>query len=303
MDRDTTQLNCYDILGVTKNSTQDEIKASYRKLTLINHPDRNNNSLESTRKIQDINKAYELVGTPESRMKYDNSFRKLNNSISEAQFNSSEFFEFLSRNIFDKVGDIDIGGMRFNTKGFNSESIKRTLNKPPPIIITEEIAFSKSYTGCTVPISVKRIIIEQDIRREETETCYLNVPIGTDDNEILVLYEKGNISGNSVGDVKVIIKIKNDTEFKRSGLDIFFNKKISLKDALCGFSFELLYLCGRTFKIANGVGNIVTPNYSKVIKNKGFSRGDHLGNLIIEFTVVFPTTLNFSQIYELKNIL
>ena len=304
MDRETANFNCYDILGVNKGSTQDEIKASYRKLTLIHHPDRNNNSLESTRKIQEINKAYGIIGNSESRTTYDNSSIKLNNSNKEPPFNPSDFFDFLNRNIFEKVGDIDIGGMRFNTKGLNSESIKRTLNRPPPIIITEEISFSKSYTGCTIPISVKRIIIEQDMKREETETCYLNVPRGTDDNEILVLSEKGNISsGNNVGDVKVIIKIKNDTEFKRSGLDIFFNKKISLKDALCGFSFELSYLCGKTFKIANGVGNIVMPNYTKVIKNIGFSRGTHLGNLIIEFTVLFPSTLTLSQIGELRNIL
>ena len=160
MDRDTTHFDCYYILGVNKGSTQDEIKASYRKLTLINHPDRNNNSIESTRKIQEINKAYGIIGNSDTRMKYDNSFIKTNNSNIETPFNPSEFFDFLSRNIFDKVGEIDIGGMRFNTKGLNSESIKRTLNKPPPIIITEEIAFSKSYTGCTIPISVKRIIID-----------------------------------------------------------------------------------------------------------------------------------------------
>ena len=80
MDRHTANFNCYDILGVTKSSTQDEIKASYRKLTLINHPDRNNNSLESTSKIQEINKAYEIIGNSDTRMKYDNSLIKTNNS-------------------------------------------------------------------------------------------------------------------------------------------------------------------------------------------------------------------------------
>ena len=91
------------------------------------------------------------------------------------------------------------------------------------------------------------------------ETLYVSIPAGIDDNEIIVLKGKGNmIDEANKGDIKVFVKIKNNTEFVRNGLDLTYHKTISLKDALCGFSFDLKYIDGRTFKINNGNGNVIS---------------------------------------------
>ena len=81
------------------------------------------------------------------------------------------------------------------------------------------------------------------------------------------------------------------------------NKTITLKEALCGFSFDLKYVDGRIFKITNNSGNIITNNYNKVISKMGLGRDEHVGNLIINFTVDFPTDLTEAQIEGLANIL
>ena len=57
------------------------------------------------------------------------------------------------------------------------------------------------------------------------------------------------------GDIKIIIKIENNTEFKRSGLDLIYVKMITLKEALCGFTFELKYITGKTYTINNNCNN------------------------------------------------
>ena len=58
-----------------------------------------------------------------------------------------------------------------------------------------------------------------------------------------MLREKGNILSEDIkGDIKLFIKIENTTQFERKGIDLIMNKNISLKDALCGFSFELKYI-------------------------------------------------------------
>jgi DnaJ family protein A protein 2 len=106
-----------------------------------------------------------------------------------------------------------------------------------------------------------------------------------------------------MGDVKVFIKIINDTEFLRNGLDLILQKTITLKEALCGFSFDLKYIDGRTFKITNGGGSIITNNYNKVINNMGCTREEHVGNLIINFTIQFPAELTTEQIEGLAKIL
>ena len=184
------------------------------------------------------------------------------------------------------------------------DGIKSKLMKPVPIIKTEEIQLSKAYNGCKLPVNIKRWLVENGIKKEETETIYVPVPKGVDDNELIILPGKGNaLSHTNIGDVKVFIKIINDTGFIRNGLDLILNKTITLKEALCGFSFDLKYIDGRTFKITNGSGNIITNNYNKVIPKMGLTRDEHIGNLIINFTVEFPTDLTPEQVEELGKIL
>ena len=155
-----------------------------------------------------------------------------------------------------------------------------------------------------MPIEITRWLVEGDVKREETETIYIPIPCGVDNNEIIILRDKGNcLSDQNKGDIKVFIKIQNDTDFVRNGLDLTLNKTISLKEALCGFDFDMNFLDGRTFKLNNHMGNIITHNYTKVIPNLGMKREDHVGNLHLNFNVVFPEKLTIEQMEALAKIL
>ena len=66
------------------------------------------------------------------------------------------------------------------------------------------------------------------------------------------------ISDKIKGDVKVFINVENKTEFIRDGLDLLHQKKITLKEALCGFSFDIKHLSGKTYTINNTNGKIIT---------------------------------------------
>ena len=217
-------------------------------------------------------------------------------TTSNVDMDPAEILNFISSNFFKGGGGG--GGV------FSMENIKQKLAKPVPIIKTETISLNKAYTGFNMPIEITRWIVENDVKREETETVYLPIPKGVDNNEIIIMREKGNIlSENNKGDIKVFIKIQNDTEFVRNGLDLCLNKTISLKDALCGFAFDMNYLDGRIFKLNNTVGNIVTHNYNKVLQGLGMKREEHVGNLIINFNVNFPEQLSETQIEALRAIL
>ncbi|MEJ7804918.1 MAG: molecular chaperone DnaJ [Telluria sp.] len=61
----------YEILGVAKNSSEEEIKKSYRKLAMKYHPDRNPDSKESEEKFKEVKEAYEMLTNPEKREAYD----------------------------------------------------------------------------------------------------------------------------------------------------------------------------------------------------------------------------------------
>ena len=63
------------------------------------------------------------------------------------------------------------------------------------------------------------------------------------------------------------------------------------------------YVDGRNFQINNSKGNVITPGYKKLIPKMGMKRDDNVGNLVIEFTIVFPETLTDEQTTKIKEIL
>ena len=111
------------------------------------------------------------------------------------------------------------------------------------------------------------------------------------------------------GDVKIYIKIKNESVFQRKGLDLIYNQKISLKESLTGFSFELKHLSGKTYVINNSDGKIIQPGYHKLIKHMGMirERGHPApplkGNLIIKFDIQFPNDISEETREKLRAIL
>ena len=88
--------------------------------------------------------------------------------------------------------------------------------------------------------------------------------------------------------------------FKRSGLNLILEKDISLKEALLGFQFDIVFLNDKKYKINNE--NILS-NTSKIIKNLGFKRDNFIGNLIIQFTIIYPKDFSNDQKRKLQEIL
>ncbi|KXS08794.1 DnaJ-domain-containing protein, partial [Gonapodya prolifera JEL478] len=66
-----TMSNLYEILQISRNATQEEIKRSYRKLAIAYHPDKNNGDVEKERKFKEINHAYSVLSDADKRRQYD----------------------------------------------------------------------------------------------------------------------------------------------------------------------------------------------------------------------------------------
>jgi DnaJ-class molecular chaperone len=286
--------NYYEILEIERNATQEDIKKAYRKLSLLHHPDKNLNSQESINKIQDINEAYEVLSNPENKMMYDNRGNNMM-GMNDIPIDLDELFHTMFR-------------MSGNTQGFrvffNGHPSFQQIIRPPSIVKTIVIPFERVLINLKIPVEITRIIQEQNSKIEETETIYVDIPRGIDDGELLIIKDKGNVVNHFKGDVKIFIKIENNTEFKRIGLDLLYEKTISLKEALCGFTFKLKHLDGKMYTITNSstIGHVIHQNYQQIIPNMGLMRDNNVGNLIIVFNVKFPTHLSQSVFEELKKI-
>lgn len=107
--------NYYEVLGVNKNATQDEIKKAYRKLSKKYHPDKNPNNKEAEEKFKKITEAYDTLGDEKKRQEYDNP-------ISELNFGSFNFDPF-------SYGPFGFGGHKFRQNtSINGEDITVDLN-------------------------------------------------------------------------------------------------------------------------------------------------------------------------------
>lgn len=314
----------YKTLEVPETATQEEIKKSYRRLSLLHHPDKNHGNGE---KFQKINEAYETLYDEQKRQEYDmmrrNPFGGFpGNGGAGGQGGMDELFANLFFGGIQGMGGIPgmpgirivpNGGMQgFFPPGANVKIFRngtqmnfhQQMEKPTPIVKTINISIEQVLTGATIPVDVERWLIEQGNKIFEHETLYVPIPKGIDDNEIIVLRDKGNVVNEECkGDVKIFIKIDNDSELKRHGLDLIYEKKISLKESLCGFSFELKYINGKVYTIHNTIGNIIKPDYKKVIPNMGLERDGHKGAVIIVFTVEFPDSIDINVLEKIKELL
>ena len=320
----------YKILELPETAAIDEIKKSYRRLSLLHHPDRNGNSVESVAKFQKISDAYETLGDADKKRDYDmtrnNPFIKMMSGQGHPfTHNHGNPFTHNQGNPFgpnmNQMDDILSGlfGINMNQGPFspfgqgqnirifhNGMPININQNhnqKPQSIMVSITVPIDKILTGTTVPIDIERWVMENSNKVFEHETIYVSVPKGMDEGELIVLKDKGHVvNENCKGDIKIVVKIENNTNFQRQGLDLILQKTISIKEALCGFTFDLKYITGKNYTINNNAGNIIPNGYKKIIPNMGFSRDEHTGNLIIIFDVKFPEKLSDSTIDALKAI-
>lgn len=306
----------YKILGVSENASQDEIKKAYRKLSLKNHPDKGGDPDV----FKEISSAYDTLSDEEKRQQYEME-RKFGSGGGHGfpggsfphGMSMGGFPDEILRNLFGSSMGGDSGNMRQNGFPFNFhmggmdgnpnvrifrngvEVTQNQMNKPVPIVKTIEVSLEQSYNGYKSPIEIERWIQEDNVKRIEKETLYVDIPQGIDNNEIIIIRNKGNIiSESNKGDIKLFIKIVNTTQFQRRGLDLIYIKNISLHESLCGFKFSIKYLDGKNILI-NNTDRVIKPGYQKAIPGMGMRRDNSKGSMIIQFDVDYPEQLNDKQ--------
>ena len=310
--------NHYETLEVPETANSEEIKKAYRRLSLKYHPDRNPGKPEMVENFQNINSAFEILGNPEKKQEYDmsrkNPFMRMHNMGSN--MNGGHPFqhmdEMFSQMFFGGIPGMNMGnpmggmGMGPNVQIFRNGipiNIMQGMQKPPPITQSIQINMEQVLSGTTLPVEIERWILENGNKVFEKQTIYVPIPKGIDDNEMILLKDQGNsMNENCRGDIKIFVKVENNTGFQRNGLDLIYEKTIGLKDSLCGFSFELKYINGKTYTINNQRGSIIQPGYTKLIPTMGLKRDAHVGNLLIHFKVDFPETLTEEQIVKIGEI-
>ena len=180
--------NFYKILNVDESASQDEIRKSFRKLSLKYHPDRNN-SYDSENIFKELNEAYEVLGNDKKRNEYDKLHLKnnINNSELSSQGlqkffgNYTSFFKNFTPKHMNNNSDICDDNMEKFLHQINDETVK-VMNDVIQNLQNNNTAFDR--TNCnifgfpsrqhiahmninSIPISIEKININHDITLEE----------------------------------------------------------------------------------------------------------------------------------------
>jgi len=304
----------YDILGISKDANESEIKKAFRALSLKYHPDRNQNE-DTTEQFQKIGEAYEVLSDPEKRSQYENELNGMPFGMPFSHMDSMNEFNDLN-NIFNMMFN-GMGGPGMGGPGMGGPGIRifhsgmgggpqffQQFQKPSAISKTVNISLNQCYDGGVIPVEIDRFVVNNGIKY--TEKVGLNVPIpkGIHEKDGILIEGEGNSINDLKGDIKLSFKIEEHPIFKRREGDLIYKKKISLKEALCGFSFELQHLNGKMLFLNNKSNRtIITPDTKKTIPNLGIEYEGKTGNLIIEFNIDFPINLSEEQMNVISSVL
>ena len=269
----------YEILGVSKNASDDEIKKAYRKLAIKYHPDKNPGDKEAEAKFKEINEAHDVLSDKQKRARYDqfghagvggasgNPFSGGGNPFGGGNFNfngQSFNFDFGGGAFDDILGNIfGFGGARRPRRGADLQT-SVTVN------------FEEAIFGTTEEITV------------DGKSLKVKIPAGIDDGMSIKLRGKGGPApegGTERGDLYVRVRVKPHKHLTREGVIILSEEKIDMVDAALGCEIEVETVDGVvTMKVPAGTqsGTPFKLSGHGVPFRADGDRGPHIVTVIVE---------------------
>jgi DnaJ-class molecular chaperone len=279
----------FSILNLSNKASLQDIKKAYRILSIKYHPDKNHNA--NPELFNKVNEAY---------VKLTTNFASIQNAI----LNQSMALQNASNSLHNSLSN-GLSNSPHNSLQSGYSHQLTSITNYEDIILTLNISYYDSYNGSSKPITIERKLFTNNVISHESETLYVPISKGIDSNEIILLHNKGNIyltnGTTSYSNVKIVLILSKHECFERIGLDIIYTKPITLKEALTGFTFTLLHLNKKHYKIVSN--EIIDFNYVKIVNNLGFIRDTYVGNLIIKFTITFPKSISQTNKTMLENLL
>ena len=276
-------IDYYQVLGLQKTASADDIKKAYRKLAKQYHPDANPDDATAKKKFQQINEANEVLSDPENRKKFDKYGKNWQHSEAyEQQARQQQQYGQQFSGFENEGGFSDFFSSMFGGGGRRSAGRQKgqDINATFQLNLTDVFKTHQQ----TITVNGKNIRI--------------TVPAGVENGQVIKLKDYGQASpnGGTTGDLFLTFKINNDTFFKRVGNDLQISQEIDLYTAVLGGDAELNTLHGKLkLKVKPE-----TQNGTKIrVKGKGFpiyKQEDTFGDLYVTYNVKLPTGLTEKQL-------
>lgn len=279
--------DAYEILGVPRGASDDEIKKAYRRLAGQHHPDRGGN----TAKFQEIQTAYDTLSDPQKRAQHDNP-----NPFGGFNTGDGSHFEFHfgggPHDIFEQFFRQAHGNPFGGANPFNQRQPRR--NKDLRVQLTIDLSSTLAQQRKTISVQTTkgdRYNIDVDIPRGVSNGTTIKYG-GMGDNMFDTLTR---------GDLYVIITVNNDTSFDVQGINLISNINIDSIDAMLGTEKIMQGIDGREYAIKIPPG--CQPNTRFGLNGQGLYQMNTnvCGDIIVVINIVTPT-LTPEQLNILRTI-
>jgi DnaJ-class molecular chaperone len=268
----------YEVLGVKKDASADEIQKTYRRLAKKLHPDLNPGNKKAEEQFKDVSAAYALLSDPEKRARFDRGEIDATGQERPQQRYYRDFADGgASRSYTSDAGFADFADEDLFSELFGRRGRANLRMRGSDVHYQLEVDFLDAINGA-----------KRQITLPDGEALEVTIPPGTRDGQVLRLHGKGRpgIGGGSPGDALIEIAVRPHPVFSRKGDDIHVELPISLDQAVLG---------GRvTVPTPSGPVTMSVPKWSNSgstlrLKGKGVPRrGGARGDEYVTLKVMLP---------------
>ena len=303
----------YEILGVSRDADDKQLKKAFRKFARKYHPDLNPNNKEAEQRFKEVNEAYEILSDPAKRKQYDS----FGHAAFDAGFQGSEGFRTRTGG-FDPRAAQDRGFGSIFEDIFGDVFSGRRESQPVPeagkdLVYNLEIDLKNAYHGTSTYVNIQKEspcdrcsgsgeepgTIKTTCRhcggrgaRLKSEQIMVKIPPGVDNGTKVRVAGKGGagIRGGKSGDLYIITSIRTDRFYERKGDDLYCEVPITISEAALGAKIEVPTM--------DGTASMTIPSVTQGgqlfrLKEKGMPhlKGGGSGNQYVKVIITIPKNL------------
>ena len=311
-------VNHYTTLGLDKNASKDDIVKAYRNLAKQYHPDRNIGNIESEQKFKQIQEAYDFLSDSDKKKQYDDPFQNVNIdfdifkqaaiqkgndvhvevilTLKEACFGTTKEVNFYRNKMCQDCQGIGFENLIICDKCNGCGKVKKVFQQPFEfeLLCPSCQGNGKIYKNVCKKCSGKKTY-GADLRK-----LNVKIPMGINEQNNLIIEQEGDSWSSGVsGNLIVIIKFKQDEEFRKLNNDLICDKTIPYSVFVLGGSVNVETIEGEKIEIKIPAGTQVGTNLR--IKNKGYcflNKKDTRGDLITKLNIEIPRKVEDTTLFE-----